>query len=38
MSVWGNHEIVKVDGEYKAYVKVQNDWSGVKYAKEHRGF
>ena len=28
MSVWGNPEIVKVDGEYKAYVKVENDWSG----------
>ena len=38
MSVWGNPEIVKVDGEYKAYVKVQNDWSAVKYVKEHRGF
>ena len=28
MSIWGDPEIVKVDGEYKAFVKVQNDWSG----------
>lgn len=28
MSILGDPEIVKVDGEYKAYVKIQNDWSG----------
>ena len=38
MSVWGNPEIVKVDGEYKAYVKEQDIESAVKYAKEYRGF
>ena len=27
MSIW-HHEIVKVNGEYKAYVEIQNEFTG----------
>lgn len=35
MSIWGDPEIVKVDGEYKAYVKIQNDWRCWRVSERH---